>query len=154
MADCYTCELAARRERNKAPLWDDVYRTDLWFLAHAYNTKLPGWMVLVPRRHVESIGELTADEAAQLGHLLRSVSQALKQTTNCAKTYVMQFAEHPQHPHVHFHVVPRMADQPPEYKGPRIFDYNKGTTDETRVSEAEMNALCEKIRAAMVALAG
>ena len=35
----------------------------------------------------------------------------------------MQFAEKDGHGHVHFHIVPRMADIPEENKGPKVFNY-------------------------------
>lgn len=78
--------------------------------------------------------------------LLPLVSQALHTVTGCAKTYVIQFAEATGHPHVHVHIVPRMADQPPERRGPRIFGY-LGASEVERVPEAEMNALAAQMRA-------
>lgn len=142
---CMTCELIARRDRGEAPLWDAIYRTDHWDLVHAYNTSLPGWLVLVARRHVAAIDELTDEEAAELGRLLRQASVALRQTVGCVKTYVCQFAEQAEHPHVHFHIVPRIADQPEERRGPRVFGY-LGASDEERVSEETMNEIGDRIR--------
>ena len=49
-------------------------------------------------------------------------------------TYLMQFAEHPEHPHVHFHIVPRHADMPLEYRSTKIFGY-KAATEADSVSE-------------------
>ncbi len=143
--NCYTCELSARRRAGKAPLWDNVYQTALWDLAHSYNTALPGWMVLVLRRHIEALDELTAVEAAELGDLIRRVSIALKTVTGCAKTYVVQFAEAAEHPHVHFHIIPRMADQPDAWRGARIFKA-LNVDEDARVGEAAMNAIAREMR--------
>ena len=66
MTHCYTCELTARRHAGQAPLWDDIYHTEYWDVAHAYNTALPGWLVLVTRRHIEALDELTEAEAVDL----------------------------------------------------------------------------------------
>ena len=115
-------------------------------MVHAYDSALSGWLVLVAHRHIESVAELTPDEAAELGALLPLVSQALHAVTGCVKTYVIQFAEAAGHPHVHVHIVPRMADQPPERRGPRIFGY-LGASEAERVPEAEMNALAAQVRA-------
>ncbi|MCY3801160.1 MAG: HIT family protein [Chloroflexi bacterium] len=142
---CKTCELAARRRLGNAPLWDCIYQTELWDLAHAFDTALPGWLVLVPRRHIESLDELTEREAAELGPLIRRVSLALKNVTGCSKTYAIQFAEHEDHPHVHFHIVPRMANQPADRRGPQVFAY-LGVSQEESVSEDEMNEIGAKIR--------
>ena len=142
---CLTCELIARRDTGDAPLWDNIHRTAHWDLVHSYNTSLPGWLVLVARRHITAIDELTDEEAAELGVLLRRASAALREVVGCVKTYVVQFAEQAEHPHVHFHVIPRMADQPAERRGPRVFDY-LGVPDAERVSEEQMNAIAEQVR--------
>ena len=151
MAECHTCELTARRDKGEAPLWDNIFRTQYWDLVHSYNTSLPGWLVLVARRHLAAIDEMSAAEAAELGVLLQQVSASLKQVTGCQKTYVMQFAEHPQHPHVHFHVVPRLNEQPETHRGPRVMKYLQVAEDEY-VTEDVMNALSEQIRQALLAL--
>lgn len=145
MTQCLTCKLVARRDAGDAPLWDSIYRTEYWDVVHAYNTSLPGWLVLVARRHIESLDELTEDEALELGVLIRRVSQGLKLTVACRKTYVVQFAEAVEHPHVHFHIIPRMADQPPEYRGPKIFGY-LGVPEQEYVSEERMNEIAEELR--------
>jgi len=143
--DCYTCELIARRDEGKAPLWDAILRTEYWDIVHAYNTSLPGWLVLVVRRHMTAVAELTEAEAVELGSLIRRVSRALHEVTGCTKTYVIQFAEQTEHPHVHFHIIPRMADQPEEYKSTRIFNL-LGVPPSDRVTEESMNEIALHVR--------
>lgn len=145
MKYCQTCELVARRDAGIAPLWDSIHRTQYWDVVHSYNTALPGWLVLVARRHIEAIDELTDEEAAELGVLLRRVSLALKEITGCLKTYVIQFAEAAEHPHVHFHIIPRMADQPEDRRSTKIFGY-LGVPEEERVSEVTMDIIAVKVR--------
>ena len=142
---CLTCDLVHRRDRGEAPLWDSIHRTAHWDVVHSYNTSLPGWLVLVARRHITAIDELTDEEAAELGVLLRRASAALRQVTGCGKTYVCQFAEQAEHPHVHFHVIPRLADQPDDRRGPRVFGY-LGVPDEERIGEERMNAIAAEVR--------
>ncbi|MDX2136516.1 MAG: hypothetical protein SF123_00350 [Chloroflexota bacterium] len=43
----------------------------------------------------------------ELRHCGTVFTAALRTTTGCAKTYVAQFAEHLDHPHVHFHIIMR-----------------------------------------------
>lgn len=148
MPGCGTCERVRQRDAGVAPLWDSMVRSDAWDVVHAYDSTLLGWIVLVPRRHIESVDELTRSEAHELGDLLRSVSAFLKQHSGCTKTYVMQFAEHPQHPHVHFHVVPRMPDIPEANVGANVFNY-LGADEAERVSESEMNELGRQLRTAL-----
>ena len=87
------------------------------------GTSLPGWLVMVPRRHVIALDELTAKEAADLGPLLRALAAAILAVLECAKTYVALFAEAEGFEHVHFHVVPRSRDMDPGLRGPRVFGH-------------------------------
>lgn len=111
---------------------------------HAFGTAVEGWLVLVLRRHVTAVADLTDDEAAELGFLIRDVSRALQRVLDCPKTYVAQFAEHPQHPHVHVHVIPRAGDLPRDRQGPRIF--TELGADDHLVTEARMNDIAERVR--------
>ncbi|MEW6239915.1 MAG: HIT family protein [Chloroflexota bacterium] len=150
MTTCKTCELIARRNAGVAPLWDSIHRTPYWDVVHSYDTALLGWLVLVVRRHITAVDELTDAEAIELGQLVRRTSIALKVITGCVKTYVIQFAERADHPHVHFHIIPRMADQPENRHSTRIFGY-LGVSEEERVSQEAMNALAAKVREALLA---
>jgi diadenosine tetraphosphate (Ap4A) HIT family hydrolase len=137
---CRTCELLDRRDRGEAPPWDQIARTPEWDIVHCYGTSVEGWLVVVCRRHIGAIAEMTDAEAAELGPLLKLVSGALHEVLGCEKTYVVQFAEHPQHPHVHFHVIPRHGDHPADLRGPKIFDL-LGVAPDQAVPEDRMNEI-------------
>lgn len=139
---CQSCELIERRDRGEAPAWDNILRTDHWDVVHAFGTSLEGWLVLVVRRHVETITDLTDAEAEELGPLTKRVSQALQAATGCVKTYVAQFAEHPHHQHVHVHVIARYADQPDHLRGPRVFDL---MGQDHSLDEGHMTAIAERV---------
>ena len=145
MKTCKTCELIDRRNTGVAPLWDSILRTPYWDVVHSYDTALPGWLVLVARRHITAVDELTDAEAIELGQLIRRTSVALKAVTGCVKTYVIQFAERADHPHVHFHIIPRMAGMPENRQGTQIFGY-LNVPAENRVSQEAMNAIAVKVR--------
>jgi diadenosine tetraphosphate (Ap4A) HIT family hydrolase len=147
---CRSCELIARRDRGEAPRWDCLLRTSGWDVAHAYDSSLEGWTVLVLRRHVTTVAEMTAEEASQLGTLVKSVSSALAVVTGCAKTYVAQFAEDPQHRHVHFHVIPVPADNPDELRSYRIFA-RLGVPRDQQVPEERMNEISNAMAIALEA---
>jgi diadenosine tetraphosphate (Ap4A) HIT family hydrolase len=123
-----------------------VVATRHWSVAHAFNTALEGWLVVLPRRHVVAVDQLDAAEAAELGPLLVAVSRALRAVVGCEKTYVIQLAESPGFNHVHVHVVPRRADLPADLAGPRIFGL-LGVDDDAVVPEARRDALALAIRA-------
>jgi diadenosine tetraphosphate (Ap4A) HIT family hydrolase len=109
-------------------------------VVQAYGTSLEGWTVLVLRRHVATLAEMTSEEANELGPLVRLVSRALVEVVGCAKTYVAQFAEDPLHRHVHFHVIPVRDNQPAELRGPRVFAL-VGVPEEQWVPEERRNEI-------------
>ncbi|WP_329040057.1 HIT family protein [Streptomyces sp. NBC_00178] len=118
-SDCYTCGMEA--EFDALPPRERVAYDRHWRVAHATGTSLPGWLVLLPRRHITAVHELTDAEAAGLGTWQVRLSRALRAVTGCAKTYVVQFAEAEGFAHVHFHIVPRAGDLPPEHLGAGVF---------------------------------
>ncbi len=116
---CRACDNEERYD--ELPIRERVGADGHWRVVHSFDTALPGWLVLLPRRHVTAVAELTDVEAAALGTWQVRLSRALHAVTGCAKTYVAQFSEGAGFEHVHFHVVPRMADLPDEARGPRVF---------------------------------
>jgi diadenosine tetraphosphate (Ap4A) HIT family hydrolase len=69
---CYSCDQQAAAT---LPPREDVVRTAHWRVVHAFNTTLPGWLVLLPSRHVLSFTQLSpeaADERDELALALRA----------------------------------------------------------------------------------
>jgi galactose-1-phosphate uridylyltransferase len=100
MTECHDCrhndqllEALPTRER--------VFNNGLWRVAHAFSSALPGWMVVIPRRHVLSLSELTASEATSLGPLLTALSTALERGLGARKAYLAFFAEAKGFAHLH-----------------------------------------------------
>ncbi|MGV8970675.1 MAG: HIT family protein [Rhodoglobus sp.] len=134
---CWLCELGtsfkgedAHRER--------VRLTEHWRVI-THKSGLPGWLLVVARRHVLGIADLSVDEAADLGGQLREASRALVETLGAQKTYVMQFSE--DTPHLHFSVVPRMPDIPNDRKGFAVAEYNAGEVQ----TESERDAIALRL---------
>jgi diadenosine tetraphosphate (Ap4A) HIT family hydrolase len=117
---CFSCDHQAAAA---PPPRDDVVHTEHWRVAHAFNSTLPGWLVLLPTRHITSFTELTPEAADELGGLVRRLSTALETVTRCAKTYLMQFSEAEGFSHLHLHLVPRLHDHPEDARGPKVFAY-------------------------------
>lgn len=140
-----TCELVRRRDRDEAPAWDRIMRTPSWDVVHAFGTSLEGWLVLVLRRHAEAVADLQHAEAAELGPLIAEVSVAMREVLGCDKTYVAQFAEHRDHPHVHFHLIPRSNGLPERDRGPAVFG-RLGVTDDEAVDEGRRSEIAESFR--------
>ncbi|MGC5305827.1 HIT family protein [Micromonospora zamorensis] len=142
--DCFTCHNNERL--GSLPPRELVAADDHWRVAHAFDSALPGWLILVPRRHVTSIADLTDAEAASLGTWQVRLSRALHVVTGCSRTYVVQFAEKEGFAHVHFHVVPRMPDLPADRRGPRVFAY-LGAPEEQHVDEQRRDDLAAALSA-------
>jgi diadenosine tetraphosphate (Ap4A) HIT family hydrolase len=143
MTNCYICDVTA--EGDASPSWQRIYVDEHWRVAHAYDSALLGWLVVVARRHIESLAEMTEQEALALGPLLRALSIALQEFTGATKAYVMFLAENTLHRHVHMHVIPRMPDLPDELRGPGIFHY-LSAPDREIVSEEQRSELAVRLR--------
>ena len=139
MTQCDAC--LRNQDIPSLPEWDRAYVTEYWRLAHAWSA-LEGWLVLIPRRHVQALDELTDPEAAEIGPLLAAATAALRELVACEKTYVMLFAEQEGHEHLHFHVVPRMRGFEKEHTGPGVFEF-------LRRPESEWVPVPERNRLAM-----
>jgi diadenosine tetraphosphate (Ap4A) HIT family hydrolase len=146
-AHCLACPRIAMVD---PPPRERIAATTRWAVAHAYNANLEGWVVVLPVRHVVSVDALDDAEARELGPMLRGVSAALRAVVGCEKTYVLQLAESEGFNHVHFHVVPRRADLPEAFLGPRIFGL-LGSASLDVVDPARMDDLARRLRAHLVA---
>ena len=149
MDDCFPCSLN-QQDPETLPSRERVYDDGLWRVAHSFNSALPGWMVVVARRHITSLAELTPAEAAALGPLLQRLSEALQCVLGARKAYVLFLAEAEGFGHVHIHVIPRQADLPDDRRGPRIFAYLKQPEAEW-VQAEEMDRIADALRPLLTA---
>jgi diadenosine tetraphosphate (Ap4A) HIT family hydrolase len=119
--ECLSClSLSGEKRISPGPF---IYQGQYWVVDHAYPTSYLGWLVIVPRRHVEALHELTREEFAELADIAYRVAQVMGTERGIVKEYLMCFAEGEGFHHVHIHVVPRPADLPDACKGPRIFTF-------------------------------
>ena len=118
--DCYSCDREA--EFDDLPPRERIAYDAHWRVSHATGSDLLGWLVLMPRRHVLEVADLTDAEAASLGSWQVRLARALAQEVGTPKTYVAEFGEMPGF-HLHFHVVPRPHDLAPDLRGPKVFGY-------------------------------
>nr|WP_202523811.1 HIT family protein [Kitasatospora sp. SID7827] len=129
------------------PAYQRIAVDEHWRVVHAVDCALPGWLVLLPRRHLESMAELTDAEAASLGVWQVRLARALEAVTGCRKAYVAQFGEAAGFAHLHFHVVPRAAELPEGSRGPRVFGMLRA--GERAVPVERMDALAGELAAAL-----
>jgi diadenosine tetraphosphate (Ap4A) HIT family hydrolase len=142
---CYSCDHQAAVA---LPPRDDVVHTEHWRVVHAFNSTLPGWLVLLPTRHVASFTQLTSEAADELGGLVRRLSAALETVTGCVKTYLMQFSEAEGFSHLHLHLVPRLPNHSEDALGPKVFAYL--TDDQARwLPTTERDSIALAVRDAL-----
>ncbi|MCL8027489.1 HIT family protein [Nocardioides bruguierae] len=146
MDDCWNCENEARVD--DLPVRERVLLTEHWRVAHAFDTAVPGWLVMVPRRHVLALDELPEAALAEMGVLQGRLTAALRLVVGARKTYVMQFSEAPGFAHLHVHLVPRMPDPPDERKGPAVLGW-LGVGEDLAVPADVRDALAERLAAAL-----
>jgi diadenosine tetraphosphate (Ap4A) HIT family hydrolase len=118
---CVTCR--ANRDEILAP-GGVIYQDSFWRLEHTFEPiPMVGWLVLKPLRHTEAVADLTPEEAAELGPLLRRVAGAMREVLKPVKVYVSLYAEAENAAHIHFHLIPRHDGMPADRIGPWIFHF-------------------------------
>ncbi len=106
--DCVRCaEVEGRAATPGGVIFDD----GMWHVTHhpsGYTD--PGELIVKTRRHCESVAQLTREEAAALGPVLRAAVAAVEQVVRPERVYVACFGERVRH--VHFFLLPRGRDLP------------------------------------------
>ncbi len=146
MGDCISCNILAGGARISP--CDPIYEGPGWVVEHAYPVKIAGWLVLYPRRHVNALHELTADEYQEMGDLLERLTRVLRLETRCQKEYLAFANEQPGF-HLHGHLLPRPKDLPEALRGPGAFALLVGATEQDTVPVADVVALCNRLREKM-----
>ncbi|WP_322755845.1 HIT family protein [Frankia sp. Cas3] len=147
--DCYSC--VGNGSLDTLPPRERILLGSGWRVAHAIRAALPGWLVVVARRHVTSLGDLTAAEASELGLMTWRLGRALADVTGCAKTYVAAFSEAPGFTHIHVHVIPRAESLPTADRGPAVFSYLRRPASEW-VSSEVMDSLAETLAVSLASM--
>jgi diadenosine tetraphosphate (Ap4A) HIT family hydrolase len=121
-----------------------VYEDDFVFAHHLYEEGSPsylGCLLLITKRHVLDLAELTGGEAQAVGLAVARLSHALKACTGAAKIYLDAYYE--VNPHLHLNLVARYPATPPEYWRWQVGHWPKAP----RGGPEAIVELCEQIRA-------
>jgi diadenosine tetraphosphate (Ap4A) HIT family hydrolase len=111
----------------------------------ATGMQVPGWVLLWSHRHdAQGLWQLTDEESAELGPLLRDLALAVKDACGAERTYVLSLGEHA----LHFHamVMARTADTPVGARGPALLAAAGGLADGPASRE-----VARRVRAALAA---
>lgn len=129
------------------PLYEDA----LWHVRAAPSPPgVPGWMMMVSRRHVAGPAHFNDEEARAFGLALRHFERVLERVTGALRVYTAAMGE--SAPHFHAHMVPRTAAMPGDAKGWGVFDLERAArageiavdlAEAARVAAAYARALAE-----------
>src|SRR5215469_325425 len=101
----------------------NLYEDDLWAVRHAEPAGVPGWMLLMTKRHVGGPAHFDDREAQSFGPALRHFERVLEQVTGALRIYTAAMGE--SSPHFHAHMVPRYASMPKDAKAWAVFDLQR-----------------------------
>lgn len=113
---CSICEnFAGRHPWHGAPAV--VYEDEQLYIimAPAPLGGMEGHVLVFPRRHVETVLDLRAEEAARLGQAVSRIARAVSAAFDPDAILVQQHngtGAFQTVPHMHFHVIPKAADAP------------------------------------------
>lgn len=137
--ECLTC-LSLSKVRPISPV-PFIYEGTHWVVDHAYPTSLPGWLVILPRRHIEALHELSREEFQELAEIEYKVVQVMHSDPSVQKEYLMCFSEGEGFHHIHLHIVPKPASLPARLQGQSIFALLKVDKAHT-ISDQELTIFC------------
>jgi diadenosine tetraphosphate (Ap4A) HIT family hydrolase len=141
--ECYTCKSNSGEKRVSPGC--TIYEGKHWLIEHAYPSKLKGWLVIITKRHVETLHELTKEEFIELGEICEKTTKILHEELNCEKEYSMCLAEKEHFNHIHFHIVPKPHNLPRELRGSKIFEMLK-VEEKDALPHQEIKEFCEMLK--------
>jgi diadenosine tetraphosphate (Ap4A) HIT family hydrolase len=131
------CRMCTRLSASSEP----VFENELWHVRPIDPPSgVPGWMMLVARRHVAGPAQFDAQEARSFGPTWCHLQRVLLEVTGALRIYTAALGE--SSPHFHCHLVPRYAHMPKEAKGWPVFDLERAAkAGEVQVDPAEVARL-------------
>ena len=145
-----TCPLCAIVAGRSSTPGGTIHDGESWLVVHHPGPQSdPGELFVILRRHAESIGALTAPEAASLGPLLRAGVSAIEGVVVPERVYAASYNERVRH--VHFYLLPRTRALPAGHVAADLFRRARGLLRgwgmAPKPSAAARAAATERIRA-------
>jgi diadenosine tetraphosphate (Ap4A) HIT family hydrolase len=128
---------------------EPVFENELWHVRPLDPPGgVPGWMMMVARRHVAGPAQFDAREAASFGPTWSHLQRVLLEVSGALRIYSAALGE--ATPHFHAHLVPRYAQMPKEAKGWAVFDLERAAkVGEIDIDAAEVQRLVGDFRSAL-----
>ncbi len=113
MDECLACDLTHGRRPLPGGL---IHRTGGWRVEHSVGPLGLGTLIVKPERHVTAVADLSHEEAAGLGPLLRQVSAVASVLVGADQVYNCLWSHAGGSPaHIHYVVQPVTKDQMAEF---------------------------------------
>ncbi|MEX0650305.1 MAG: HIT family protein [Candidatus Andersenbacteria bacterium] len=142
--NCLSCQ-ALKGEISLTP-GPVIYEGTYWKVEHVNSSAIPGWLVIVLKRHAEALHELSTKELSELAIMQGATAKALHEELQSQKEYSVLFAEKGGCNHIHFHIVAIPEDLPADKRGANIFSLLNVSKTEAVAGE-EIVSLCERLSA-------
>jgi diadenosine tetraphosphate (Ap4A) HIT family hydrolase len=141
---CHACQiLAGKVDLPGGP----ILQTTAWVVEHELGPLGVGTLLVKPIRHCIHLGQLTDEEAVELGPLLKATSGTVQRLTGCDQVYVCLWAHSGWRPvHVHFIVQPAWDDFRHNYPRPGPFVQSAMFEAATAPDRQLVEEFCERAR--------
>lgn len=126
-----------------------IYDGNYWIVDHAFPTTHVGWLVVVLKRHVEALHELTRDEFVELALIEEKLIRFFHQELGSSKEYVACFAEAEAFKHIHVHVIAKTPGFPEDAAGSKVFRLIKVAPEDVLPTE-DIIKLTSRMKQALV----
>ena len=141
--ECYSCQ--ASEGTRGLHTGAGIFQGEYWNVRHAYPTSVPGWSIMILKRHARAPHELSKPEIGELGMLLGRVATAIHDELGTETECVGLFAEKEHFRHVHVHLIPRSPKRPAGLNRLRLFSRSPpGGGDGLRPEE--IGEMCRHLR--------
>jgi len=138
METCFICRKHNGQEAT--PPGGCIYEDEHWMVCHAPGKLGPlGTLFIESKRHFLDYAEMTNDESASLGYVMRKIYHALKLHTGAERVYQVTLMEGV--PHYHSWLVPHRKED--TEKGMKFLVRDDSCSDE------DATVLANKLREAM-----
>ena len=124
-----------------------IFETEHWVADHCLGTLGIGSIVVKTRAHRENLWDLTPDEAASLGDVLKTLSGAMTEALGAERVYVSLWVDLPPY-HVHFVLQPRYPE--PAEAGLKGLKLQQARSEQGVLDPEQAAIAAEKVRQVLI----